>query len=61
MKQCWHSGKWLAGSVVLSFDEPLPVLSITAVIFGPAASGILRAVSMLFMPVYQAASAMGLS
>jgi O-antigen/teichoic acid export membrane protein len=35
------------------------ILSITAVIFGRAASGILRAVSVLFMPIYQAASAMG--
>lgn len=59
MKQCWLSGKWLAGSVVLSSMSLFLVLSITAVTFGPAASGILRAVSILFMPVYQAASAMG--
>ena len=59
VKQCWHSGKWLAGSVVLSSMSLFLVLSITAVTFGPAASGILRAVSMLFMPVYQVASAMG--
>jgi O-antigen/teichoic acid export membrane protein len=59
MRQCWHSGKWLAGSVVLSSMSLFLILSITAVTFGPAASGILRAVSMLFMPVYQAASAMG--
>jgi O-antigen/teichoic acid export membrane protein len=59
MRQCWLSGRWLAGSVVLSSMSLFLVLSITAVTFGPAASGILRAVSILFMPVYQAASAMG--
>jgi O-antigen/teichoic acid export membrane protein len=59
MKQCWHSGKWLAGSVVITSMNNFLILSITAVIFGPAASGILRAVSVLFMPIYQAASAMG--
>jgi O-antigen/teichoic acid export membrane protein len=59
MKKCWHSGKWLAGAVVVTSMSNFLILSITAVIFGPAASGILRAVSVLFMPIYQAASAMG--
>jgi O-antigen/teichoic acid export membrane protein len=59
MKQCWHSGKWLAGAVVVTSMSNFLILSITAVIFGPAASGILRAVSVLFMPIYQAATAMG--
>lgn len=59
MKQSWHSGKWLAGSVVITSLSNFLILSITAVIFGPAASGVLRAVSVLFMPIYQAASAMG--
>ena len=59
MKQCWHSGRWLAGSVVIFSMSNFLVLSITAVILGPSASGILRAVQVLFMPIYQAASAMG--
>jgi O-antigen/teichoic acid export membrane protein len=59
MKQCWHSGRWLAGSVVVLSMSNFLILSITAVVFGPSASGILRAVSVLFMPIYQAASAMG--
>lgn len=58
-KQCWHSGRWLAGSVLIASMNNFLILSITAVIFGPAASGILRAVSVLFMPIYQAASAVG--
>jgi len=58
MRQCWHSGKWLAGAVVVTSMSNFLILSITAVIFGPAASGILRAVSVLFMPIYQAAAAM---
>lgn len=59
MKQCWHSGRWLAASVVIVSMSNFLTLSITGVIFGPSASGILRAVSVLFMPVYQAASAVG--
>lgn len=59
MKECWRSGKWLAGAVVTTSMKNFLILSITAVVFGPAASGILRAVSVLFMPVYQAVSAMG--
>lgn len=59
MNQCWHSGKWLAGSVVVTSMSNFLILSITAVTFGPAASGVLRAVLVLFMPIYQAASAMG--
>jgi O-antigen/teichoic acid export membrane protein len=35
------------------------ILSITAVILGPSASGILRAVSTLFLPISQFASAIG--
>src|SRR5262245_56950293 len=59
MRQCWHSGRWLAGSVVILSMSNFLILSITAVILGPAESGILRAVQVLFMPIYQVASAMG--
>ena len=59
MRQCWHSGKWLtAASVTLSMSNFF-ILWITAVMFGASASGILRAVSMLFMPMFQFTSAMG--
>ena len=59
MRQCWHSGKWLtAASVTLSMSNFF-ILWITAAMFGASASGILRAVSMLFMPIYQFTSAMG--
>jgi len=59
MRKCWYSGRWLAGAVVATSMSNFLILSITAVIFGPAASGILRAVSVLFMPIYQAAAATG--
>jgi len=59
LKECWRSGKWLAGAVVTTSMKSFLILSITAVVFGPATSGILRAVSVLFMPIYQAVSAMG--
>ena len=59
MRQCWHSGKWLtAASVTLSMSNFF-ILWITAAMFGASASGILRAVSMLFMPINQFTSAMG--
>lgn len=59
VKQCWHSGRWLAGSSVIGSMSNFLLLWITAVIFGPSATGILRAVTTLFMPVYQLASATG--
>jgi O-antigen/teichoic acid export membrane protein len=59
MKECWRSGKWLAGAVVATSMNNFLILAITALVFGPAASGILRAVSVLFMPIYQAVSAIG--
>ena len=58
-KQCWYSGRWLAGSSVMLSTSNFIILWITAVMFGPSATGILRAVSTLFMPIYQFASAMG--
>ena len=57
--QCWRSGRWLTGASVLLSMGNFIILWITAAIFGASASGILRAVSTLFLPIYQFASAMG--
>lgn len=51
--QCWHTGRWLAGSSIAVWMSGSIILPITAAIVGPSASGIFRAESILFQPIYQ--------
>ena len=53
IKQCWHTGRWLAGSSIAVWMSGSIILPITAAIIGPSASGIFRAESILFQPIYQ--------
>lgn len=53
IKRCWHMGRWLAGSSIAVWMSGSIILPITAAIIGPAASGIFRAESILFQPIYQ--------
>ena len=53
IRRCWHTGRWLAGSSIASWMGGSIILPITAAIVGPSASGIFRAQSILFQPIYQ--------
>lgn len=59
MRQCWRTGRWLAGSSLTAWISNASILPITAAIAGPSGSGILRAVAILFMPINQINWAMG--
>jgi O-antigen/teichoic acid export membrane protein len=59
IRQCWHSGKWLAGSSIAYWLSGASVYPSTAAILGPSASGIVRAQMTLLMPIYQFAWAIG--
>jgi O-antigen/teichoic acid export membrane protein len=60
VRQCWSSGRWLAGSSIALWMSGASVVPCTAVILGPSATGILRAQATLFMPIYQFTRALGL-
>jgi O-antigen/teichoic acid export membrane protein len=59
MRQCWRTGKWLAGSSIIIWLSTSSFLPITAAIFGPSATGILRAQAILYLPLGQFTWAIG--
>jgi O-antigen/teichoic acid export membrane protein len=59
LRQCWRTGKWLAGSSITLWLSSASIFPISAAIYGAAETGIIRAQSILLMPVHQFTWAMG--